>query len=1275
MTWSARPGIDRRLREPAHCGRLILLVVAALVLCSPSAAMPSRQPVPPAPAIADLTFQRLTVADGLSHPRVISILQDHRGFMWFGTTAGLNRYDGYTMTTLASDTDDPARLRAIIISALAEDHDGRLWVGSNADGLAAYDPRTGRFARFPHNPQDADSPSANDITSLLVDRGGALWVGTLTGGLSRRDPASGRFTSFRHDPADPASLSSDRVQEVYEDRAGTLWVGTDGGGLDRLDPASGRFTHQRHDPATTTSLSSDRVQEVYEDRAGTLWVGTITSGLDSYDRRTGQFTHYRHDEANPTSLSDDNVTAIHEDRDGRLWVGTQNGLNRFDRATGLFTVYRHDPADPASLPLNGILSLYEDTSGLLWIATDGLGVAYVRLYGWPFHRFVNQADNPDSLGPGVVRGVAADPDGKIWAGTFGSGLNRLDPRTGQVVHYRHDLENSQSLSDDLVWAVLVDRAGTPWIGTGDGTLNRFDRTSGTFRHYSLGPPGRNFAIYAIDQDRSGALWIGTFGGGLRRFDPATGTITAYTSDPGAPRSLSSNLVRCVVAAQDGTVWVGTYGGGLNHLDPRTGVVTTYRRNPDDSGSISSDNISAMFEDSAQTLWAGTAAGLNRFDRATGRFTTYTDPQGLPSGIVQGIVEAGGELWISTLNGMSRFDPRAATFRNYTSRGDILSEGFTGVSLIRAGDGAIYAGGFGGLVAFDPTAFRDEAFVPPVVLTDFRINNQPVAVDADSPLQQPIDETTALTLREGDRTFSIAFAALDYWAPDRARYRYKLDGVDADWVEVGSERRAITYAGLRPGTYTLHVRAASRDGSWSGPNRTLAITIPPFVWERGWFQLGVVALFGILIFGLLRANTYRARARQRQLEQQVAERTRELSKRTAELERAEAETRQSRDELATQLVVSQQIVATLDLDPLLERILEQLERIERFDAAAIYKLEDDALVIRAFRSAVVARKVQGIQVDLTRASSLRIVLTTRQPLILADRAADPEELAYFETLLGDTCVVHAWMGIPLIVKDWMIGVLSLFHHEVGCYGPRAQERVQLFANQAALAIENAQLYQAAQEAAALEERHRLAHDLHDAVTQSVFSASLIAGALQDTEKVSPATLRQGLEDLRQITRGALAEMRALLYELHPSGLAEKPLGQLLDSLCTAFTSRTRIAVALTMIGMDHLQPEVQEALYRIAQEALNNISKHAGANAARVALTCSAEEVVLVIADDGRGFEISDGSAASPGMGMGSMRERASRIGAVLRIDSRPGQGTTITVVWSARPAQAVIQRV
>ncbi|NTU86238.1 MAG: GAF domain-containing protein, partial [Chloroflexales bacterium] len=515
-----------------------------------------------------------------------------------------------------------------------------------------------------------------------------------------------------------------------------------------------------------------------------------------------------------------------------------------------------------------------------------------------------------------------------------------------------------------------------------------------------------------------------------------------------------------------------------------------------------------------------------------------------------------------------------------------------------------------------------------------------------------------------------------WSPEQARYRYKLEGVDQDWNEVGSRQRFVTYANLGSGTYTLHVRAAGRDGSWSGPERTLAITIPPLVWERGWVQLGGLAVFGALIVGAFVLNGYRVRGRQRRLEEQVARRTRELSARTQELEhanerleaeiaerrRAEGAVQQSRDELATQLVISHQITTMLELDPLLDRVLEELGRVEPFDGAAIFTVEEEELVVRAFRSALITRRLQGVRLDPRRVSRFQTLLTTHQPLIVADRIANRVDLAYLDPLMGDTRALRAWMGIPLIIKDRLIGVLTLMHHEVGYYGPAAQARVQLFANQVALAIENARLYAQARAVAVSEERIRIAHDLHDAVSQTLFSASLIAEALPAAAERSPEHARRGAEELQQLTRGALSEMRMLLYELRPAAFSEKPLQELLRSLCTAVASRMRASLSFTFEGPCVLQPgEVQTVFYRAVQEALNNVWKHAEATEVSVRAMSTADLVKVEVTDNGKGFDLGDFRSGDNALGI--LRERAATIGAVLNVVSQPGEGTTVQLSW------------
>jgi len=422
--------------------------------------------------------------------------------------------------------------------------------------------------------------------------------------------------------------------------------------------------------------------------------------------------------------------------------------------------------------------------------------------------------------------------------------------------------------------------------------------------------------------------------------------------------------------------------------------------------------------------------------------------------------------------------------------------------------------------------------------------------------------------------------------------------------------------------------------------------------------------------LARVATHIAlRRMQRQLQQQYHQ----LQQEVAERKRVEVELRDSHQRLATLLSASQQLAAKMDIDRLPERILDQLARVVDFTAAAVGTLDGDTVEIQSARS--FERDLQGLSFSAASNPFTAELVAARAPISLPDVQSEPAILARIEALTGARILGRSWLGVPLVGHEQVIGILYILHNQVDYFRQIDQQRVQIFANLAGVAIENARLSQIALTTAVLEERSRIARDLHDAVSQSLFAASLIADALRENSNLSAAKQREGLNDLRQLTRGAQAEMRALLYELHPGGLAEKPLGELLGALCTAFTSRTRIPVALTVTGTGRLQAKVPDMLYRITQEALNNITKHAAADAARVALTCSPEEVVLVIADDGRGFEMSDGAAASPGMGIGSMRDRASSIGALLRIDSQLGAGTTVTVVWRAPVAQPAITAV
>jgi PAS domain S-box-containing protein len=389
-----------------------------------------------------------------------------------------------------------------------------------------------------------------------------------------------------------------------------------------------------------------------------------------------------------------------------------------------------------------------------------------------------------------------------------------------------------------------------------------------------------------------------------------------------------------------------------------------------------------------------------------------------------------------------------------------------------------------------------------------------------------------------------------------------------------------------------------------------------------------------------------RMAQQSLEQRVAERTHQLS---------------------TLLELSHNLASTLELHPLLEQILDQLRAVVDYTGASILTLEGEELRVVAHRGPIRQEEALSLRFPLREATLNSEVIRVRKPVIIPDVREDTTEARAFQDSAGARLettfgYIRSWMGIPLLVRDRVIGMLSLDHSQPNYYSPQQADLALAFANQVAVAIENARLYEQAESTAVTAERQRLARDLHDAVTQTLFSASLIAEVLPRLWERNPEEGRRRLAELRELTRGALAEMRTLLLELRPTALTEASLGDLLRQLSEAITGRARVPIALTVEGKCPLPPDVQVAFYRIAQEALNNVAKHAGASQATVSLSCRPEKVELRIGDDGRGFVV---AGVSPDhLGLGIMRERAEAIGAILDIKSEPGHGTQVVVSWS-----------
>ncbi|HKN19763.1 MAG TPA: two-component regulator propeller domain-containing protein, partial [Terracidiphilus sp.] len=813
------------------------------------------------------------MADGLSQSDVRAIVQDRQGFMWFGTwLGGLNRYDGYTFKVYKHDDQDEHSLGCDGIQTLYVDRAGVLWVGTN-EGVDRYDRDTDSFVHYRHREGDPTSLPGYQARTFFEDESGTLWVAT-SGGLSRLDKTSGRFFTYRRNPNDPTRFGDTEAGALCLDaKTGLLWVSTPGQGVSAIERSTGRFTRYKNDPNDPASLSNNIVVHILQDRNGNLWFSTLR-GLNRFDPKTHRFSRYLHDPRNPASLSDDLVWMTHEDRAGNFWVATNNGLNLMDRARGTFTRYLHDPDDSSSLSSNVTnRALYEDASGALWIGTQSTGVDRVTGVAERFTTYRHNSHDANSLSNNVVSAIATGSAGTLWIGTE-AGLDHFDGRT--FTHYIASPNDPSRLSPGPARSVAVDSRGVVWTATYGGGLDRLDgQHVKHFRHdpANFDSPANN-NITTLVPDAQGGLWIGVHDDGLDYFDGRR--FTHFPPQPRSPAGLPSAYVSPLLIDHRGKLWIATTNSGLVSFDVHARKFTTFLLDPNQPGVQAVNWIVDAYSD-GDSIWVASPTGLWRFDLKTERLTRhYIEKDGLVNNSAVGIVgDEQGYLWISTIKGLSRFDPKNDTFRNYDVFDGLQGNGFSPHCHAIAPDARLYFGGDNGLSAFNPNKLVDNPLPPPVVLTDFEVFNKQVKIGGrDSPLRQAVNVASSITLHYDQSVFRFQFAALNYTAPQKNQYAYKLDGFDRGWQYTDAARRFATYTHLDPGDYTFRVKASNNDGVWNEQGVALNIRILPPWWGTTWFRVLCAALVLTLLFA-----AYQLRVRQLHrefaltLEARVGERTR------------------------------------------------------------------------------------------------------------------------------------------------------------------------------------------------------------------------------------------------------------------------------------------------------------------------------------------------------------------------------------------------------------------
>lgn len=785
----------------------------------------------------EIKFEHISLQQGLSQTSVFSIAQDRKGFMWFATQDGLNRYDGYSFLVYRHDPQDSSSLSDNYVTALLVTRDGTLWAGTRGGGLNRFIPRTAQFTHYRHDPLNVRTISNDEVRCIYEDRAGALWVGT-TGGLCRYDAATDRFKRFTHEPGNSRSIPPGLVQCLFEDKSGLFWVGLLGT-LGTLDRSTGEFTRGGlgfHDILTN---------QISQDSVGNIWAGLQNSTYIRQGTRWIQSRDLMH------TSTPHAVRVILKGRNGTMWFGADAGLNRYDIRNRRLTTFLHDPLNPLSISGNSVNALFEDKEGILWVGTfDGINKYAPAQFKF---RHLKWGDTQSSNGAwNKVRGFSEDKHGMIWVATQ-SGLATFDRRSDKLTRISTDAWYSAENNLRLLWSLLVAEGPNGqalWVGTnGQGLINMSLGNPGapSFSKF-LPEPGNPRSLsgpspVALCETRDGTLWAGTLWEGLNRFNKKTRTFDRFVNDPSNPHSISGNEIWTLCEGADDALWVGTGGEGLNKLDRRTGEFMRYRHDPADSLSLSDDKVTAVVAGSQDILWVGTYTGLNKFDTRNGVFRHFTTRDGLPDNVVYAIVDdRAGNLWLSTNNGLSRFTIAQETFRNFDAGDGLQSNEFNHGAAFRCRDGEILFGGVDGFNIFSPSGLVEDNNVPAVVLTDFKVFNKSVDPSpTEQRLTTHITSADAIHLSYRDAVLSFEFASLEFTNPLKNRYAYRMEGFDKDWVSAGSKREA-TYTNLDPGTYVFRVKAANSDGVWNEAGTSILLTITPPLWQTWWFRcLAVLAL--------------------------------------------------------------------------------------------------------------------------------------------------------------------------------------------------------------------------------------------------------------------------------------------------------------------------------------------------------------------------------------------------------------------------------------------------
>lgn len=1028
LLFSERGPIFRRggnaTQRPFFFGRLLILALLFL----------------PGISVSETTFIRfehLTVEDGLSQNTVGSLLQDSRGFIWMGTEAGLERYDGHEFRHFRHDPEDTQSLADNFASALAEGQDGSIWVGTMSGGIHRLDPSTGRIERTPI--RNADPESHGLIWDIHVDDSGGIWAATGDGGLHK--PADATEFTVLETPDD-----DDHLPPVYAPFA-SVGEAPDGGivfgsprGLARV--VDGQL-YAWTETANGSELPSDIVvSALFLDSRGYLWGGgggAIFSVSPEGNLRRYESPHPLGDAAANTA-----IWAIDEDRDGKIWITTfGGGLWQYDPDSETLRRFRSDPALPGSLAENNLMAAMVDRSGLVWVGTESNGAQRVNPKALEFGGFGHHPVDDNSLPHPVVWSIASR-DNRIWVGTQ-DGLARLDwPPGGDDVSVTRLQPAPEDRFDVPEWhisslQILDDRL---WIGALSGGLwvQDIGTNSDGGANYSRVPltelldeedPGYVPPVTAVTGDRHGNLFLTRRDEVVIRFrSNEVGEdgrwqqfLTGEELSLGALYGLWAN-------GRDGLWIAGEHGLVLYDL---AGGRISHRLAPDDHDGegewlrISHGGVSGVLHETPDQAWLSTQTGLIRVNLASGEWKRYDSRHGLPSDITYSLASEPGDehLWVSTPKGLVRFEPETEGVQIYDVSDGLQSNEFNAGAVAILDDGRLAFGGLKGINVFDPADFHLDVPPPPVAITGATVGSR--SID-DLWLGQAEDE---IRMRHDDNVLSISFAALDFRNLRKNRFRYRLVGFDDEWRSTEGLNRAV-FTNLPAGQFRFQVRAANSLGVWNEEGVDLTVVVEPAPWVHPLAMIAYGLAF-VLLLGVALHLARRKRARDRLIERE-----------------------QERREIAENLHrLTSLLAGSLEPEVVVDRLFSNLERLVSVDCAALFMDQQDQTLV---------------EIGSRGPSEARMAIA-RIPGRLKDAVSRCRSSGRVEPLESGELIVLGYpeaarsfgVLVPLRISGAGFGLLVLLRRGEPFKG-RERDLLAAVGTQAMMALENASLFARVEELA-------------------------------------------------------------------------------------------------------------------------------------------------------------------------------------------------------------------